>query len=129
MDDLVHFLRTCLDEERAAAETALKRTTTTRRMIGGEMVEDTIQPPEWRRSAWSPQRVLAELDAKLRVLELHTPIDDRYSLTQLVCRICNDGGLPVEPASWPCLTLRLLALPHADHPAYREDWRPRPTGT
>jgi hypothetical protein len=26
--------------------------------------------------------------------------------------------------SYPCDTLKLLALPYADHPDYRDEWRP-----
>ena len=37
-----------------------------------------------------------------------------------------DGGRTAYPGSmrWPCSTVRLLALPHADRPGYDEAWRP-----
>jgi hypothetical protein len=61
-----------------------------------------------------PARVLAECDAKRRIVELH------------------DGeavhGCPVAPDEtvWtegPCPTLRTLALPYANHPDYQPGWR------
>lgn len=117
MDDLVQWLGKQLDDERNAAEDALKKVTTTRRWIGGQWVEDTVQPPEWRRSAWSPARVLREIDAKRQVLALHHRAQPKW------CAACDiPAGFPGPPDG--CATLRLLALPYADRPGYREEWRP-----
>lgn len=119
-DSLVAFLRARLDEEQREAEAALERTTTTRRRIGGQWVEGTIQPPEWRRSVWPPARVLAEVDAKRRIIEQHTVTEasefEGKTDTITYCPICRNDG--------ECPTLRLLALPYADHPDYRAEWRP-----
>ena len=107
MDDLVQFLRDRFDEEMAEAQAAEKRTTTTRRMIQGQWVEDTVQPAEWRRSVWPPARVLREVEVKRRMLgriESHALLMGRDEI---------HGDL-----------MRLLALPYADHPGYREEWRP-----
>ncbi|MFJ4682029.1 DUF6221 family protein [Streptomyces sp. NPDC088789] len=112
MDDLVQWLRAQLDEERQAAEEALKNTTTTRRMIGGQWVEDTIQPPEWRRSVWDPARVLREIDAKRDLLVFAEGI---YAYGDTFER-----GVAARLEE----TLRLFALPYADRPGYREEWRP-----
>jgi len=107
-DDMVQFLRTRLDEEQREAETALKRTTTTRRMIQGQWVEDTVQPPEWRRSAWPPARVLAEVDAKRkRLKQIEDAINAGHDSYDLAATL-----LPLE------------LLPYADHPDYRDEWRP-----
>jgi hypothetical protein len=121
--DLAQFLRARLDEEKLAAEEALKRTTISRRMIGGEMVEVATQPPEWRRSAWSPKRVLAEVDAKRQIIDWH--------LRQCTCEPCTADGDDMPNTGRTeggfgddCPTLRLLALPHASHPDFREEWRP-----
>lgn len=106
--EMLAFWQSCLDEDEQSARAALERTTTTRRMIGGQWVEDTVQPPEWRRSAWTPQRVLAEVDAKRRRLaELSDAIEaghDSYDLASAL--------LPYE------------LLPYADRPDYQEGWRP-----
>lgn len=44
------------------------------------------------------------------------------------CERCvdhNDGqGTRGHDLSIPCPTLRMLALPYADHPDYRQEWRP-----
>lgn len=60
----------------------------------------------------NPARVLAECEAKRQIVELHhsrLPHDT-------TCRDCQ--------RTWPCQTLRLLALPYADHEAFRDEWRP-----
>jgi Family of unknown function (DUF6221) len=51
---------------------------------------------------WHPTRVLAECDAKRRIVQRLAPPADG-----------PDTGV-----------LRLLALPYAEHADYREDWRP-----
>jgi hypothetical protein len=63
---------------------------------------------------WDPARVLAECEAKRRVVELHRT--DATDPEVIVCAVCLYGP--------PCETLRLLALPYADHPDYRPEWRP-----
>ena len=71
-----------------------------------------------------PARVLREIDAKRQLLKLHAPSDlgtwvgDDEDETP-ACRTC--GNLT---ARFPCRTLRLLALPYADRPGYREEWAP-----
>ncbi|MER6380533.1 DUF6221 family protein [Streptomyces sp. NPDC001250] len=61
-----------------------------------------------------PARVLRELDAKQVLLAEHRTRNDGG------CRTCREeAGLPS-----PCTTLRLLAVPFADHPGYDDSWRP-----
>lgn len=83
-------------------------------LIGGHLVR------------WSPHRVLAECDAKRRIVELHGPVD-KYDTDS--CRECSDSGWAgcVDGHSrvpLPCPTLRLLALLYGDRPGYRPEWRP-----
>ncbi|MEU2185214.1 DUF6221 family protein [Streptomyces thermolilacinus] len=67
-----------------------------------------------------PARVLAEVDAKRRILdefvtsqnERDEEYDETFGLTDW----------EFEPTALPLL--RLLALPYADHPDYRDEWRP-----
>lgn len=71
-------------------------------------------------------RMLAECDAKRRIIELHGPID-RYDTDS--CRECSDSGWAGcvdghSRVALPCPTLRLLALPYSDRPGYRPEWRP-----
>jgi hypothetical protein len=74
-----------------------------------------------------PSRVLAECEAKRRIVELHAitvtedwinPIDGpAYRDDDHSCAICGW----VRDA---CETVKLLALPYADHPDYEEEWKP-----
>jgi hypothetical protein len=68
---------------------------------------------------WDPARVLREIDAKRRLVDWHrktTQAEFSSGAYRTVGCRCYDG--------WPCTTLRLLALPYADRPGYREEWRP-----
>jgi len=64
-----------------------------------------------------PARVLAECEAKRRIVGLHERRPDWPD-----CQECGDRDYQ-KP--WPCSTLRLLALPYSDHPDYRPEWRTR----
>ncbi len=65
-----------------------------------------------------PARVLADVAAKRAILDAHE------ELTIGCCNTCTEGMHSSEHQSWPCATVRLLALPYADQPGYREEWRP-----
>ena len=69
-----------------------------------------------------PARVLAECEAKRRIVDLHAPSSQG-------AHCCTDPEGPaygevMHYGGAPCLTLSLLALPYADHPDYRQEWRP-----
>lgn len=62
--------------------------------------------------------VLADLDVKLAILDLHARLGDSP-----FCATCDaPSGIPGQPDG--CATLRLLAVPFAKHPDYDERWRP-----
>ena len=72
-----------------------------------------------------PARVLREVEAKRKIVELHRPDpaeyidadgDDRSSVD---CWTCETGGVP---DSWPCPTIRAAAAVYSDHPDYNPDW-------
>lgn len=67
----------------------------------------------------APARVLAEVDAKRELLMQHSRMETKWRTD--ACATCapQPGRSP-----WPCATLRLLALPYADHPDHREEWKP-----
>jgi hypothetical protein len=67
---------------------------------------------------WGPGRIRAECEAKRRIVEEHRPTRDG-----LCCGCCwlQDLG-SWEP--YPCPTLRALALPYAERPDYRQEWKP-----
>jgi hypothetical protein len=74
---------------------------------------------------WDPARVLAECDAKRRIIELFretTEGEDGISDDADFLRQMDE----IATGRWEALrsVIRLLALPYADHPDYREEWRP-----
>jgi hypothetical protein len=147
MDDLVAFLRARLDEDEQVA----REITAPEWSEGCSWLADLRDPlPSQRRAyglpkewqllseadtrhiaRWDPARVLAEVESKRRMLELHSPVKQTFR-EHTQCDHCADlchsySGIscdaPVD-ALWPCPTARLLALPFADHPDYREEWAP-----
>ncbi|MFB9440013.1 DUF6221 family protein [Streptomyces showdoensis] len=124
MTDLVEFLKARLDEE-------VQRAVSSRDPWFGYEPDEHVERVKWADALFiahhSPTRVLAEVDAKRRIVELHTPVILRsggggaYFDTTRVCRSCEPPRQFPEQA-WPCATLRLLALPYADHADYDEAW-------
>ena len=82
-----------------------------------------------------PARVLAECEAKRRIVELHAPVipvspfskcghpgcDQSHSEKRLppACPTC-----PTSDVDGACETLYTLAIPYVDHPDYRDEWKP-----
>ncbi|MGV9352263.1 DUF6221 family protein [Streptomyces misionensis] len=135
MDDLVQFLRARLDEDEQTA----RRAGDSFRQIGetGVIVATEGDRAEECASAnWAgiaehivhhdPARVLAEVDAKRRLVDEHKPSRSKGRPNMergcLSCTTAQEWDAKANEAN--CLTLRLLALPYADHPGYREEWRP-----
>lgn len=149
VDDLVTWLRAQLDEDERMAREATGGPWEVGPTFGGRDNRVYVKPegfgidtvgtciiagqvanmPEYRANAeyiarHNPARVLAEVDAKRRILDRHASYDfpadledgpGAYSWTGR-CDHCH------EP--WPCPDLRDVAAPLADRPGYREDWRP-----
>ncbi|WP_406122958.1 DUF6221 family protein [Streptomyces canus] len=70
-----------------------------------------------------PTDVIADLDAKLAIVDLHAPVE-LAGLGELMdaCAVCEVTGKYPE---FPCQTLRILAQPFAGHPGHKgEDWTP-----
>lgn len=70
-----------------------------------------------------PARVLADVAAKREIIALHAPFDAWADIPgphgpQIVCRECAGARM------YPCPTLRVLAAPYAEHPDYRQEWKP-----
>lgn len=68
-----------------------------------------------------PARVLAECQAKRAIIAERTcgcPDPDCDD-----CGACS-GNHHADPTPAPCATIRHLATVYADHPDYREEWRP-----
>jgi hypothetical protein len=108
---LTEFLLARIDDDEAiAGDVAVER------IRIGRIIEYPAEGED--RSFWAdydgagpsvsvgPHRVLAECEAKRRIVE--------------VARFADEG-----PAGWGYRSiLRLLALPYADHPDYSPEWRP-----
>ncbi len=65
-------------------------------------------------------RVLAECEAKRRIVELHKTVGYEDAEMNEVGTGCHTCGFGTDP----CETLCALALPYADHRDYHEAWRP-----
>lgn len=85
-----------------------------------------------------PARVLREVEAKQRLLDLHAIVhrnigwrddDGEVETGEIpVCGSCVPKhthylSREIVPEG-PCQTLHLLALPYADHPDYQQEWTP-----
>lgn len=68
---------------------------------------------------WSPARVLAECEAKRRIVEQEI----RRDVGPVSHYISADVHEAIR-ARLATPNLRALALPYAEHPDYREEWRP-----
>lgn len=72
-----------------------------------------------------PSRVLAEVAAKRRIVDLHAHRDGPHECPEWKWR---DPEHPEDPqeseTGWAveCATLRLLALPYSGHSEYRSEW-------
>ncbi|WP_436702391.1 DUF6221 family protein [Nocardioides sp. BYT-33-1] len=66
-----------------------------------------------------PNRVLAECEAKRRIIDEHPRCDvhDRPGAECDACQRCGDGSI------WPCDTLLALASVYADHPDFDPTWQ------
>jgi hypothetical protein len=137
MEDLVQFLRARLDGE-AQAEHRSYRTTWEyadpciscgRPTTGltefsdgpiaefqpcGHAIWDPAEMAQYRESA-PDARVLAEIDSKRRIVDLMAGM---LAAAEGDSEVDHYGGLDAAEG-----TLELLALPYADHPDYRDEWR------
>lgn len=78
---------------------------------------------------WSSARVLAECEARRRIVELHKQVrdSDDPANPETGCLVCDwDSDCQVVmPSQAPgCPTLQLLAAVYSSHPDYRSEWAP-----
>lgn len=71
-------------------------------------------------------RVLREVESKRQLIKEHAA---DYGDCRVCARVTAEtitvlGDAHYEALPHPCRTLRILALPFADHPEYNESWRP-----
>lgn len=123
------FLEARFDEDETEAREAIRRTTITRRMVGGKMVEIPVRPVTvWGpRSIWPPERVLVDVDAKRKIIDAH-PAGRDHPEDADYCLECGPATRDGKWFGYPCETVRLLMLPFAGHPEYRDEWQPTIVG-
>lgn len=98
--DLIEFLRARLDEDEREAQ---------QQHIPVPTIVDMGKPrDEWPKlpGIGPDRRALREVEAKRRILDRYVELRASISRGELLS------------------TLRLLALPYADHPDYRPEWKP-----
>jgi hypothetical protein len=106
VNELAEFLLARVSEDEQVARAAR----------GSGLHDERPAVKEWIGLA-NPERMLVWSDARRRIVALHHTVqraDDGASGD-----VCAGCGHPP-----PCPTLRLLSLPYADHPDFREEWRP-----
>ncbi|GGJ86916.1 hypothetical protein GCM10011583_18140 [Streptomyces camponoticapitis] len=145
-EELAAFLRARLDEEaevaRAAAAkrgggkwTAVLGDDGLTSVCGegdGRSVPAILDPDDHETSVHiarhDPARVLREVGAKRALLAEHQPQDGDCTVCALSEDFDDDADGNREwfrrAKPWPCPSVRLLATEHADHPDYKETWRP-----
>jgi hypothetical protein len=112
MDGLVAFLKARLDEDARIAQQADWGT----RQHSEAFVTSVSSPGIAPLFGLSPSRALAEIEAKRRIIEQFTMIHLPTEWT--------DAGPAVGAYVKMQWVLKYLALPYADHPEYREEWKP-----
>lgn len=124
VDELVAFVRRCVDDEQDALnQQAFGRMVAETR---GTNVDAILVPPLAQLgSMGDPERVLAEVEAKRRIL-----LDYEFaaSAVRRTATPLNreDPGMRALYAGRDALasTVRLLAQPYAGRDGWREEWRP-----
>lgn len=134
--DLAAFLLACIEDDerqaKACAEDPLGYDPVLSWRVGGEesiYVDDTNLPVAvgpWgggireqhaeHIAAWDPVRVLVECDTKRRIIELAAKTK---TWTDGAAGATAGYAAAVVSDTW-----KFLALPYADRPGYREEWRP-----
>lgn len=122
---LTEFLLARIAEDEAVAQDAAKY------LRPGDYIDITLsmydqesgESHSKRIRPWQPERVLAECEAKCRIVEQAEEATADHEAVAL--DMSGDDAKSFHAHSDPGETiLRLLAQPYADHPDYRDEWRP-----
>lgn len=106
MSDLSDFLLARIAEDEAAASELHE--------LACDLVQQGVVDPAfgWRCTCGRPARILMECGAKRQFVEEHG------------AWVRHSGESGVATVQVLTRALRYLALSNADHPDYRDDWRP-----
>jgi hypothetical protein len=121
--DLLAFLNGCLDDDERQVRFLERDGAWLCTRCNGEMntatrLDEHLFADHGVRE-WGPARVLAEVDAKRRILDVHFWAVEQVEPDEETTECVSCG------TAYPCQTVRLLALPFADRPGYDEDWAPK----
>jgi hypothetical protein len=144
VDEMVAFVRRCLDEDERVAQAASvgpwRASPSIRSVYGpGSAVVNMPGPlPDWATyvvppdsegsegiepanaehiAHWDPDRVLAEVKAKRRILDIHHRVDCKHER-----RFGPEGDCAECGNEYPCITVTELAQPYAGQDGWREEW-------
>lgn len=135
MDELVEFLRARWDEDEQAARLALSAQwliTDERLIVFRQGSTDTIIVDSPRTQVrdlehiarHDPARVLADVEAKRRILERYESSAQSLAALEAVPDYSLDAHRLVKAVHDANETaVKTLALPHADRAEWREEWR------
>lgn len=124
--DLAAWLLEQIAEDERTVQAVLKRTRNWKQIDlpwwrvrhGTPEYRAVLQPEEMLLAVCGPDRLLAECDAKRRIIEQYRAIEPDDTGSQLW------QAMQRAERSTLLETLRFLALPYADREGYREEWRP-----
>lgn len=114
MNTLIDFLRARLDDE-----DRLAREADANKENGWWWGPDAESAPERHIAHWDPTRVLAEIAAKRRILNVLEPFA-AFDMHPVKAQSASREEWYVVTAARDAI--KLLALPYAGHPHYREEW-------
>ncbi|MGZ4565945.1 MAG: DUF6221 family protein [Blastococcus sp.] len=111
MSDLVEYLLARIAEDDVVAFSAARE----EELFGSlaQYAEGDDDPRLTHAARWRPERVRIDAVTRKQIVQMHGE-------TQHACTGVDSHGT----AAAPCPTLRLLALPYAGYPGYRDEWRP-----
>jgi hypothetical protein len=107
---VVEFILERIEEDEKCAMEAIDR-----HPIGHAWAADSDDAEYFSR--WNPWRTLNVCLIRRRVLSVHKPVANRGG--DVGCAACDPGAGSV---SWPCETMRLLALDWVEHPDFDDRW-------
>lgn len=124
MDDLIAWLRAQLDDDERVARQMTAEPCGF--YIEAETADTNIMTVGAHVYRWTPKRVLAEVDAKRRILVeifgYEAKIDGEWGCCHSAADI-GAGKCPEIDIN-EIAALRILALPYAGRDGYRDEWRP-----
>jgi len=140
VDDLLTWLRAQLDAVEKVAQAAARDAGGPEWSAGDENLSESVSLADagsyvaagpYGYLSWElrqhiadndPAFVLTDVEAKRQIIEAHPAGRDHPEAADY-CLECGPFWRDGKAHGYPCETLRLLALPFAGRPGWREEWR------